>query len=134
VELRSYNSSAGKKTKDPTQAVRETLGVIEYLQDLIYEANESIFYNEIVEALKEIEDVEINKDSKENVMSELIINCHFVPSEIFDSFLNLVKDNLNEIVDKIKDSFIDFQKFFELFSIPLRFLSYKSTSFACKFV
>jgi len=30
--------------------------VIEYLQDLIYEANESIFYNEIVETLKEIED------------------------------------------------------------------------------
>jgi predicted transcriptional regulator len=75
---------------------------------LIFEANESVFYNEIVEALKEIEDVEINKDSKENVMSELIINCHFVPSEIFDSFLNLVKENLGEIVDKIKDSFIDF--------------------------
>ena len=26
-------------------------------------------------------------------MSELIINCHFVPVDIFDSFLNLVKDN-----------------------------------------
>ena len=27
----------------------------------------------------------------ENEMSELIINCHFVPPEIFDAFLNLVK-------------------------------------------
>ena len=41
-------------------------------------------------------------------MSELIINCHFVPVDIFDSFLNLVKDNYKEVVDKIKDSFIDF--------------------------
>ena len=63
-------------------------------------------------------------------MSELIINCHFVPEEIFDTFLSLVKDHSHEIVDKIKDSYSDFQKFFELFSIPLRFLSYKSSSFS----
>jgi hypothetical protein len=41
-------------------------------------------------------------------MSELIINCHFVPAEIFDTFLNLVKDHVNEIVEKIKDSYSDF--------------------------
>jgi hypothetical protein len=41
-------------------------------------------------------------------MSELIINCHFVPPEIFDAFLNLVKTHIGEIVDKIKDSYIDF--------------------------
>ena len=67
-----------------------------------------LVYNEIVEALKEIEDVEINKESRENVMSELIINCHFVPAEIFNTFLNLVKDHIHEIVDKIKDSYSDF--------------------------
>ena len=58
--------------------------------------------------MKEIEDVEVNKDSRENVMSELIINCHFVPAEIFDEFLNLVKTHIGELVDKIKDSYIDF--------------------------
>ena len=31
IELESYNSSAGRKGKDPTKQVRETLGVIEYL-------------------------------------------------------------------------------------------------------
>ena len=114
----------------PTKQVHETLGVIEYMQEIIEQAKDSTFYNEIVEALKEIEDVEIHKESRENVLSELIINCNFVPAQIFDTFLNLVKDNTHEIIDKIKDSFTDFQKFFELFSIPLRFLSYKSTSFA----
>ena len=91
-------------------------------------AQDGIFYGEIIEALKEIEDVEVNKDNRENVMSELIINCHFVPKKIFDTFLGLVRENMHEVVDKIKDSFIDFQKFFELFSIPLRFLSYQNNS------
>ena len=58
--------------------------------------------------MKEIDEVDINKDSKENIMSELIINCHFVPPDIFDQFLNLVKNNISDIVEKVKDSFIDF--------------------------
>ena len=91
-------------------------------------AQDGTFYGEIIEALKEIEDVEVNKDNRENVMSELIINCHFVPKRIFDTFLGLVRENCHEVVDKIKDSFIDFQKFFELFSIPLRFLSYQNSN------
>ena len=74
---------------------------------------------------KRVLGVEVNKDNRENVMSELIINCHFVPKNIFDDFLKLVRENIHEVVDKIKDSFIDFQKFFELFSIPLRFLPYQ---------
>lgn len=64
--------------------------------------------NEIIDALKEIDDVEINKDSRESVMSELIINCNFVPARIFDAFLLLVKENIPEIIEKLRDSYIDF--------------------------